>query len=73
MIKPILVKKNIILNIIKSNKINKNTNILNINKESIIFFNLLFILLIILFILFLIFRYIEKKKTNINNIRHNER
>ena len=60
--KPELINKNYILDIINKNKVNKNNNIIIKNESNIIFFNFLIISIIILGILFLFYRYIEKKK-----------
>ena len=60
--KPELINKNYILDIINKNKVNKNSNIIIKNESNIIFFNFLIIVIIILGILFLFYRYIEKKK-----------
>lgn len=57
--KPNLINKNNILQIIKKNSEKCNT--IDIDKN-IIFFNFLIIILFIFGILFLIFRYLEKKK-----------
>jgi hypothetical protein len=59
--KPELINKNYVLNIIK--KTEKNDIFIK-NENDIIFFNFLIISIIILGILFLFYRYIEKKKNN---------
>jgi hypothetical protein len=64
--KPELINKNYILDIINKNKVNKNSKIIIKNESNIIFFNFLIISIIILGILFLFYRYIEKKK-ELNN------
>jgi uncharacterized membrane protein YvbJ len=56
--KPELINKNYILDIINKNK---KQNIVK-NESNIIFFNFIIIVIIILGILFLFYRYIEKKK-----------
>jgi hypothetical protein len=56
--KPELINKNYILDIINKNK---KQNIIK-NESNIIFFNFIIIVVIILGILFLFYRYIEKKK-----------
>jgi RsiW-degrading membrane proteinase PrsW (M82 family) len=62
--KPELINKNYILNVIK--KTEKNDIFIK-NENDIIFFNFLIISIIILGILFLFYRYIEKKKKNNNS------